>query len=131
VENRNIWDAKRFSKTEDQNDVELVLINSMWYTDTLGICAWRKGSVYWILQTGAGEVNEADFENKVGILSLFLLNDSASAEPALLVKSFLTKHSVVMSHPPCSPGLAPAYIFLFPTMKTTLHGRRSRTSRRL
>jgi hypothetical protein len=80
------------------------------------------------LQTVAGEVNETDFKNEAAILSLFPLHDNTSAESPMLVKSFLANHSVVISHPPCSPGLASAYIFLFPTMKTTLHGRRSRTS---
>jgi len=59
------------------------------------------------------------------------LHDNASVESALLVKSFLANHGVVIGHPPCLPGLVSAYIFLFPTVKTTFQGRRSRTYWRL
>jgi hypothetical protein len=41
------------------------------------------------------------------------------------VKTFLAKHGVVeISHPPCSPDLAPADFFLCPTVKSALKGKR-------
>jgi histone-lysine N-methyltransferase SETMAR len=41
------------------------------------------------------------------------------------VNTFLAKHCVVdISHPPYSPDLAPADLFLFPTVKTALKGNR-------
>jgi hypothetical protein len=55
--------------------------------------------------------------------SWFLLHDNAPSHSALVVKSFLAKHSVVeISHPPYSPDLAPADFF-FATVKTALKGR--------
>jgi len=45
-----------------------------------------------------------------------------------LIRSCLAKHQTyVMPHPPYSPDLASADIFLFPTLKTTLKGRRFQT----
>jgi histone-lysine N-methyltransferase SETMAR len=57
--------------------------------------------------------------------SWFLLNDNAPSNSALVIKIFLAKHGVVeISHPPYSPDLAPADLFLFPTVKTALKGKR-------
>jgi hypothetical protein len=41
------------------------------------------------------------------------------------VKTFLAKYGVMeISHPPYHPDLAPADLFLFPTVKTALKGKR-------
>jgi histone-lysine N-methyltransferase SETMAR len=54
-----------------------------------------------------------------------LHNDNAPCHRALLVREFLTNHNMLpLPHPPYSPDLAPAYIFLFPKMKMQLKGRR-------
>jgi histone-lysine N-methyltransferase SETMAR len=51
----------------------------------------------------------------------FLLHYNAPSNSALLVKIFLAKHGVVeISHPPYSPDLAPAEVFLFPAVKPAL-----------
>jgi len=43
---------------------------------------------------------------------------------ALLIREFLTKHeATVVSQPPYSPDLAPADLFLFPKLKSSLKGR--------
>jgi histone-lysine N-methyltransferase SETMAR len=53
------------------------------------------------------------------------LHNNAPSHSALVAKTFLAKHGVVeISHPPCSPDLAPEYFFLFPTVKTALKGKR-------
>jgi hypothetical protein len=57
--------------------------------------------------------------------SWFLLQDNAPSHSALVVKTFLAKHGAVeTSHPPYSPDFAPADFFLFPTVKTSLEGKR-------
>jgi len=54
-----------------------------------------------------------------------LHHDNAPAYASLLIRSYLAKHqTLVVSHPPYSPDLAPADFFLFPKLKTTLKGRR-------
>jgi len=46
----------------------------------------------------------------------------------LLIPSYLGKHHTsVVPHPHYSPNLAPADVFLFPKLKTTLKGRRFQT----
>jgi hypothetical protein len=51
--------------------------------------------------------------------SWFFLHDNAPSHSALVVKTFLAKHlAIETSHPPYSPGLAPADFFLFPMVKT-------------
>jgi transposase len=53
-----------------------------------------------------------------------LHHGSAPAHASLLIRSCLAKHQIsVVPHPPYSPDLAPADIFLFPKLKTTLKGR--------
>jgi len=57
-----------------------------------------------------------------------LHHDNAPAHASLLVRSYLAKHQTsIVPHPPYSPDLAPADIFLFPKLKTTLKGRRFQT----
>jgi hypothetical protein len=57
--------------------------------------------------------------------SWFLLQDNAPSHSTLVVKTFLDKHGVVeISHPPYCPYLAPADFFLFPTVKTSVKGKR-------
>jgi len=47
---------------------------------------------------------------------------------ALLICEFLTKHeATVVPQPPYSPDLAPADLFLFPKLKSSLKGRRFQT----
>jgi hypothetical protein len=47
----------------------------------------------------------------------------------LLVRDFLTRtDTTVISQPPCSPDLAPADVFLFSKLKSTLKGRRFDTA---
>jgi len=47
--------------------------------------------------------------------------DNAPAHGTLLIRSYLAKHQTsVVPHSPYSPDLAPADIFLFPKLKTTL-----------
>jgi hypothetical protein len=49
----------------------------------------------------------------------FLLHDNAPSHSAPVVKIFLAEHGVVeISHPPYSRDLAPADLFLFPTMNS-------------
>ena len=57
-----------------------------------------------------------------------LHHDNAPAHASLLIVSYLAKHQTsVVPHPPYSPDLAPADLFLFPKLKTTLKGRRFQT----
>jgi len=57
-----------------------------------------------------------------------LHHDNAPAHASLFICSYPTKHQTsVVSHPPCSPDLTPADLFLFPKLKTTLKGRRFQT----
>jgi transposase len=47
---------------------------------------------------------------------------------SLLIHSYLAKHqTATVPHPPYSPDLAPADLFLFPKLKTTLKGRHFQT----
>lgn len=47
----------------------------------------------------------------------------ASADELLLVYEFLAKiNTIMMSHPPYSPEIAPYNLFLFPKTKKTLKG---------
>jgi hypothetical protein len=56
--------------------------------------------------------------------SWFLFHN-APYHSALVVKIFVAKHGVIgIGRPPCSPDLAPANFFLFPTAKTALKGKR-------
>ena len=58
-----------------------------------------------------------------------LHHDNAPAHASLLIRTYLAKHQTsVVPHPPHSPVLAPADFFLFPTLKTTLKGRRFQTT---
>jgi len=58
-----------------------------------------------------------------------LHHDNAPAYASLLIRSYLTKHQTsVVPHPPYSPDLAPADVFLFPKLKNTLKGRRFQTT---
>jgi len=53
-----------------------------------------------------------------------LHHDNAPAHASLLIRSYLAKHQTsVVPHPTYSPDLAPANVFLFPKIKTTLKGR--------
>ncbi|GBM01693.1 hypothetical protein AVEN_99734-1 [Araneus ventricosus] len=55
----------------------------------------------------------------------FLLHDNAPPHCALIVKKYLARHNVTtLEHPPYSPGLAPAYFYLFPRLKMKLKGHR-------
>jgi len=57
-----------------------------------------------------------------------LRHDNAPSHSSLLIRSYPAKHQTsVVPHPPCSPDLAPADIFLFPQLKITLKGRRFQT----
>jgi len=50
-------------------------------------------------------------------------HDNVPAHASLLIRSYLAKHKTsVVPHPPYCPDLAPAHIFLFPKLKTTLKG---------
>jgi hypothetical protein len=73
------------------------------------------------------KIDEAHSSDEATISSrgqLVLLAQQCPSHSALAVKPFLAKHGVVeTSHPPCSPDLAPANIFLFPTVKTTSKGK--------
>jgi len=61
-------------------------------------------------------------------LTWMLHHDNAPAHASLLIRSYLVKHQKpVVPHPPYSPDLAPADIFLFPVLKTTLKGQRFQT----
>jgi len=49
--------------------------------------------------------------------------DNVPAHALLLIRSYLAKHQTsIVPHPPYSPDLAAANIFLFPKLKTTLKG---------
>jgi len=57
-----------------------------------------------------------------------LYHDNAPVHASLLIRCYLAKHQTsVMLHPPYSPDLAPADVFLFPKLKTNLKGRRFQT----
>jgi histone-lysine N-methyltransferase SETMAR len=57
--------------------------------------------------------------------SWVLHQDNAPAHNALSVKTFLTKHMIiVLEHPSYSPDLAPCDFFLFPKIKSALKGTR-------
>ena len=54
-----------------------------------------------------------------------LQHDNAPSQSLFLVRAFLAKHATtVLSQTPYSPDLAPADVFLFPKLKSTLKGRR-------
>jgi len=58
-----------------------------------------------------------------------LHHDNVPAHASLLIRSYPAKHKTsVVPHPPCSPDLTPADLFLFPKLKTTLKGRRFQTT---
>jgi histone-lysine N-methyltransferase SETMAR len=53
--------------------------------------------------------------------SLILHHDNALAHPSLPVSQFLAGEGIsAMDHPPCSPDLAPADLWLFPKLKSVL-----------
>jgi transposase len=57
--------------------------------------------------------------------TLILQHDNAPTHASLLIRSYLAKYQTsLVPHPPHSPDLAPADIFLFPKIKTPLKGRR-------
>jgi len=61
--------------------------------------------------------------------SWLLHHDNAPAHASLLTRSYPAKHQTsVVPHPPYSPDLDPADIFLFPKLKTTLKGRHFQTT---
>ena len=65
------------------------------------------------------------WENQTWILH----HDNAPTHVSLHIRSYLAKHQTsVVPHPPYSPDLAPADLFLFPKFKTTLKGRRFQTT---
>jgi len=54
------------------------------------------------------------WENQTGMLH----HDNAPAHASHLIRSYLAKHQTsVVPHPPYSPDLAPADLFLFPRFK--------------
>jgi len=55
--------------------------------------------------------------------SWFLLHDNAPAHWSVLVKDFLAKNNVTtLEHPPYSPDLASAVLYLYPCLKSALKG---------
>ncbi|GBN84258.1 hypothetical protein AVEN_254239-1 [Araneus ventricosus] len=55
----------------------------------------------------------------------FLLHDNAPPHRALIVKTYLARHSVTtLEHPPYSPDLAPADFYMFPRLKMRWKGHR-------
>jgi transposase len=57
-----------------------------------------------------------------------LHHDNAPPHASLPIREFLAKQeTIVVPQPPYSPDLAPADFFLFPTLKSTLKGRRCQT----
>jgi len=55
----------------------------------------------------------------------FLLHKSASARRSVLVQDFLAKNYVTkLEHPPCSPDMTPADLYLILRQKSTFKGRR-------
>jgi transposase len=57
-----------------------------------------------------------------------LHHDSAPPHASLLIREFLAKQeTIVVPQPPYSPDLAPADLFLFLKLKSTLKGRRFQT----
>jgi len=58
-----------------------------------------------------------------------LHHDNAPAHATILIRSYLAKDQTsVVPHLPYSPDLALADFFLFPKLKTTLKGRRFKTT---
>jgi hypothetical protein len=54
-----------------------------------------------------------------------LRHDNAPCHVAVSAREFFAKHSIpVVPHTPYSPHLAPCYFFLFPSLKSTLKGKR-------
>ena len=54
-----------------------------------------------------------------------LQHDKAPSHSSFLVRDFFAKYATtVLPQPPYSPDLAPAELFLFPKLKSTLKGRR-------
>jgi hypothetical protein len=54
-------------------------------------------------------------------ISWFLLQNHASAHRLVLVKEFLAKNNITtLELPPYSPDLAPAGLYLFPPLKSSL-----------
>jgi len=50
-----------------------------------------------------------------------LHHDNMPAHASLFIRSYRAKYQTsVVTHPPYSPYLVPAYFFLFPKLKTTL-----------
>jgi hypothetical protein len=57
----------------------------------------------------------------VGKPDILLHHDNAPAHASLFIHSYLAIHQTsIVSHPLYSPDLAPADVFLFPKLKTTL-----------
>ena len=57
-----------------------------------------------------------------------LRHENAPAGASLLIREFLKKHEMtVVPQPPYSPDLAPADLFLFPKLKSSLKGHRFQT----
>jgi histone-lysine N-methyltransferase SETMAR len=55
----------------------------------------------------------------------FLPHDNAPAQRSVLHKVFSAKNNVTtLKHPPYSPDLAAAHVYLFPRLKTALKGQR-------
>jgi transposase len=58
-----------------------------------------------------------------------LQHDNAPSHSSFLVREFLDKHATtVLPQPPYSPDLAPFDFFLFPNPKSTLKGRRFKST---
>jgi hypothetical protein len=56
--------------------------------------------------------------------SWFLLHGNAPSHSPLVVKTFLARHGVQISHQPYSSDLGPPDFFLYPTVKTALKGKK-------
>ena len=60
-----------------------------------------------------------------GVKDVLLKHDNASPHKAKIVKDYLEKQELqVLPHPPYSPNLAPCVLWLFPTLKERLAGRK-------
>jgi transposase len=56
--------------------------------------------------------------------SWFFLHDNAPAHRSVFVSDFIANNNVtILEHPPNSPDLVPADVYLFPQMKSVLKGR--------
>jgi len=65
----------------------------------------------------------------VGKPGWLLHHDNAPAHASFLIRSYMAKYQTsVVPHPIYSPDLAPADLFLFPKLKTTLKCRRFQTT---